>query len=209
MGPPCNKLLPPPLPCSRNDAKLSVISRVFALPMESASSSSSRSLDDGEKERGRGAGERGVRRGHRFIFGNNSHHLFSRVTRVPIRPADRQTSGRSTFFAERRRREIGGGARRGVPVVALLPFLPPINGKHCHFSRPLLPFKPLIIPANNVINLSFPLLLGIFPSHSLPHPFVRRSFTDLEPFCIDRVNAVLPSIPGLPARFLAATTKWA
>ena len=56
MGPPCNKLLPPspPLPCSRNDAKLSVISRVFALPMESASSSS-RSLDDGEKER-RGEG---------------------------------------------------------------------------------------------------------------------------------------------------------
>ena len=56
MGPPCNKLLPPspPLPCSRNDAKLSVISRVFALPMESASSSSSsRSLDDGEKERRR------------------------------------------------------------------------------------------------------------------------------------------------------------
>ena len=62
MGPPCNKLLPPPLPCSRNDAKLSVISRVFALPMESASSSSSRSLDDGEKERrGEGAGERGGR----------------------------------------------------------------------------------------------------------------------------------------------------
>ena len=62
MGPPCNKLLPPPpLPCSRNDAKLSVISRVFALPMESASSSS-RSLDDGEKERrGEGAGERGGR----------------------------------------------------------------------------------------------------------------------------------------------------
>ena len=57
MGPPCNKLLPPspppPLPCSRNDAKLSVISRVFALPMESASSSS-RSLDDGEKERREG-----------------------------------------------------------------------------------------------------------------------------------------------------------
>ena len=125
MGPPCNKLLPPPLPCSRNDAKLSVISRVFALPMESASSSSSsRSLDDGEKERrGEGAGERGGRsgRGHRFIFGNNSHHLFSRVTRVPIRPTDRPASGRSTFLPRgvtarsSEEREGGVPARRRSP----------------------------------------------------------------------------------------------
>ena len=122
----CSLLLPPspPLPCSRNDAKLSVISRVFALPMESASSSSSRSLDDGEKEkRGEGAGERGGRsgRGHRFIFGNNSHHLFSRVTRVPIRPTDRPTDERPLyFFAERRRREIVGGASRGRPCPSSL-----------------------------------------------------------------------------------------
>ena len=146
MGPPCNKLLPPPppLPCSRNDAKLSVISRVFALPMESASSSSSRSLDDGEKERrGEGAGERGGRsgRGHRFIFGNNSHHLFSRVTRVPIRPADPPTSGRSTFLprgvAARSSEERGGGVparRRSPPLPSYLPPTPSIATLVARFS---------------------------------------------------------------------------
>ena len=136
MGPPCNKLLPPPppppQPCSRkpNFQSLAVFSRfrwkVLPPPPPPARA---RLMMARRKEEGR-AGERGGRsgRGHRFIFGNNSHHLFSRVTRVPIRPTDRRAAA-LLFCREAsprdRRRSVKGAS---LPVVALLPFpsyLPP------------------------------------------------------------------------------------